>query len=220
MLNFFKKHPLITMILYFAIYQSTFYVLEFWDRPYTLLESPLDAYIPFTPLAVVPYFSWFVWTPLVTLYLIYFDRNNFWSYFKAYALTTAITLLVYFVFPNGLDLRPDIVVDDFFTRIVAFTYAADTSTNVCPSLHTSVTLLAFFFLFKLKKPISKLALSINGIIALLICASTVLLKQHSIIDIFWGAILAVGVFAFVHYFEKSREITAETSINKEQSKAA
>ncbi len=220
MLNFCKKHPLITMIAYFAIYQSTFYVLEFWDRPYTLLESPLDAYIPFMPVAVVPYFAWFAWTPLVTLFLMKKDINLFWVYFRAFAITTASTLFIYLIFPNGLDLRPDIVVDDIFTRIVAFTYAADTSTNVCPSLHTSVTLLVFFFLCICKQFVSRFALILNGALAFLICASTVLLKQHSIIDVFWGAVLAIGVFGAVLYYEKAKQQPIQSASKAEQTKAA
>ena len=68
--------------------------------------------------------------------------------------------------------------------MVGLIYSADTNTNVFPSMHVAGALGAagaFFRTDGLKK-----YRAVNVITAFLICASTVFIKQHSLLDVFGG----------------------------------
>ena len=89
-----------------------------------------------------------------------------------------IALIVYTVFPNGLNLRlTDIGRDNILVTIVQFLYASDTPTNVCPSIHVFATISAHLCLVKSKhmqklnsrKRIKK----VSWVLTVLICLSTV-----------------------------------------------
>ncbi len=51
-------------------------------------------------------------------------------------------LLMYLLFPTGLQLRPEITGDNLLCRIADILYAIDTPTNVCPSIHVSSSVAA------------------------------------------------------------------------------
>lgn len=55
-------------------------------------------------------------------------------YFGMIGMT--VFLLVSWIYPNGLDIRPDSFADNnIFTQLTRFVYSVDTSTNVLPSIH-------------------------------------------------------------------------------------
>ena len=92
------------------------------------------------------------------------------------------------LFPNGQDLRPtDFQQNDCFIWLVKRIYAADTNTNVFPSMHVigSAALVAA----ALHTPsLRKRRLHLVAIpVGVLICISTVFVKQHSCLDLI-GAI--------------------------------
>ena len=63
-------------------------------------------------------------------------------------------------------------------------YAYDTNTNVCPSLHV-IGAVAVQFAFMHLKGKKYIVLHIAFMVTtILICLSTVFLKQHSIVDVF------------------------------------
>lgn len=70
-------------------------------------------------------------------------------------------------------------------------YSFDTNTNVCPSIHVLGSVAAMLGLIdcqRLQKPRFKL---FAVIAALLICVSTVFMKQHSVLDVIAAAPLCL-----------------------------
>ena len=109
----------------------------------------------------------------------------------------ALALLVYLSVPNGLTLRPAAVPgDDIFAEAVRALYRSDTPTNVCPSIHVfnSVTLmLAYYRSECFDLPRRRWMRPAAMVLCLSICASTMLLKQHSVIDVVFGTLLALAL---------------------------
>ena len=78
--------------------------------------------------------------------------------------------------------------------------------NVLPSLHCyealSIHLSTFRSRFGGKHPVLRAA---SAVLVLLICLSTVFIKQHSAVDLAAGCALAIASYALMEIFEKRRE---------------
>lgn len=159
---------------------------------YHATQTALDAYIPFFAPAVIAYFLWFPLLAGTGLWLMAKDGRGFRNYMWFLAVCFTLSAAVYFLWPSGQDLRPDLSAPkDIFERVLSRIYAFDTNTNVFPSLHVSCSVGAVLALRD--SPTTKR----NGIrpaaavLAVLIIASTVLVKQHAVLDIPGGVAAAL-----------------------------
>ena len=201
MRNWFSRHPIWFMAFYLVFYLSVFHWLEVnITVPEVWVHCHLDDLIPFCKYAVIPYLAWFIWIPFTLFYLLWkAPRADFWRLCLPLFAGMTIALAVYVILPNGLDLRPYRVYgSDIFARIVRQLYSTDTATNVCPSIHVfnSVTLMMAYYRSRWMRPAS-------AVLCLSIIASTVLLKQHSCIDVVMGILLAMAVDSAASSLERS-----------------
>ena len=200
--NWFARHPIGFMALYFLLYLSAFNFLETQiSMPRVLLvHCRLDDLIPFCKYAIVPYFAWFAWIPFTLFYLLWkAPREDFWR--LCLPLFTGMTLSLLFcaIVPNGTDLRPAYIYgNDIFTRTVRALWRTDTPTNVFPSIHVfnSVTLaLAYHHCARLRGRKWLWVRVSADLLCVSIILSTMLLKQHSVFDVMGGIILALTLDA-------------------------
>ena len=185
------RRPLAAMACFGGLYLVLFRLLERAPRPVHLIQCGLDARLPFVSGAVLPYVGWFLWVPGVLVYLLVIDRNRFWRGFSAMAGGIVLTLCLYAVWPTGLALRGSVPGEGFCSQLVRLIYRMDTPTNVCPSLHVFVTAL---LLCALWGRLGWLGRVCNGLAGAAICLSTVLLDQHSVIDVGMGLLLALAMW--------------------------
>ena len=110
-----------------------------------------------------------------------------------------LSLLFCAIVPNGTDLRPAYIYgNDIFTRTVRALWRTDTPTNVFPSIHVfnSVTLaLAYHHCARLRGRKWLWVRVSADLLCVSIILSTMLLKQHSVIDVIGGIILALTLDA-------------------------
>ena len=207
--SWFSRHPVCFMALYLLLYLTAFNFLETQiSMPHLLVHCQLDDLIPFCKYAVIPYFAWFVWIPFTLFYLLWrAPREDFWRLCLPLFAGMTIALAVYVILPNGLDLRPYRVYgSDIFARIVRWLYSTDTATNVCPSIHVfnSVTLMMAYYRSRIfEEPRRRWMRPASAVLCLSIIASTVLLKQHSCIDVVMGILLAMAVDSAATSLERS-----------------
>ena len=184
MRSWFSRHPIWFMAFYLVFYLSVFHWLEAnITVPEVWVHCRLDDLIPFCKYAVIPYFAWFVWIPFTLFYLLWKAPRN------------------------GLDLRPYRVYgSDFFARTVRRLYDTDTATNVCPSIHVfnSVTLMMAYYRSRIfDEPRRRWMRPAAAVLCVSIIASTVLLKQHSCIDVVLGILLALVLDSAASSLERS-----------------
>ena len=199
--NWFSRHPIAFMALYLLLYLSAFNFLNTQiHMPHVLVHCRLDDLIPFCKYAVIPYFAWFPWIPFTLFFLLWkAPREDFWR--LCLPLFTGMTLSLLFcaIVPNGTDLRPAYIYgNDIFTRTVRALWRTDTSTNVFPSIHVfnSVTLaLAYHHCARLRGRKWLWVRVSADLLCVSIILSTMLLKQHSVIDVIGGIILALTLDA-------------------------
>ena len=118
-----------------------------------------------------------------------------------------IALACYVILPTGLDLRPYRVYgSDLFAQAVRMLYATDTPLNVCPSIHVfnSVTLMMAYYRSRIfETPGRRWMRPASAVLCVSIIASTVLLKQHSCIDVLLGILLAMALDTGMTALERS-----------------
>ncbi|MGI6007789.1 MAG: phosphatase PAP2 family protein [Ruminococcus sp.] len=202
------KHGFITLI-YAIFYMICFYALEQRsDVKFHIIETPLDKRIPFCEYFIVPYIFWFVYMFIAILFFIFINPNKREYYQMVLSLGTGMTLflLISYFYPNGLDIRPKhLVHGNITTDVVILLYHHDSPTNVFPSIHVFNSLAVHTAISKSRMldqdPWIKWA---SLILTLAIIASTLFLKQHSILDVIGGAVLALITY-FIFY--KSRLVS-------------
>ena len=211
--NMFARHPIGFMARYFLLYLSAFNFLETQiSMPRVLLvHCRLDDLIPFCKYAILPYFAWFAWIPFTLFYLLWkAPREDFWRLCLPLFSGMTIALACYAVLPTALDLRPYWVPgSDIFAQTVRFLYRTDTATNVCPSIHVfnSVTLLLAYYRCRIfEQPRRRWMRPAAAVLCTSIVCSTVLLKQHSCIDVALGALLALALDALFTRSEERSEV--------------
>ena len=144
----------------------------------------MDDKIPFCEYFLIPYLFWFVFLIGIHIYTLLFDVESFKKLMRFIIITYSAAMLIYIVFPNCQELRPVIFErDNIFTHFIKGFYQFDTNTNVCPSIHVIGSVAVMLCAWH-SKHFSKTGWRIVfGVIALLISASTVFLKQHSVLDV-------------------------------------
>ena len=105
-------------------------------------------------------------------------------------------MAIYIMFPNRQDLRPaEFPRDNFLTRCIGLLYSLDTNTGVCPSLHVAYSI-GIASVWVKQKDVSMLWKAFVVVAVILICLSTMFIKQHSAVDFFVAipvCLLAEGI---------------------------
>ncbi len=144
----------------------------------------LDDVIPFHEVFLIPYVFWYVLIVISLLYFLLYNVEGFKSLQTFIIITQVVAMAIYIIFPNRQDLRPlEFPRDNFLTQCISLLYAADTNTGVCPSLHVAYSLgIASVWL---KEKTASFFWKVFVVIAvILICLSTMFIKQHSAVDFF------------------------------------
>ena len=159
------------------------------------IESPLDRMLPLVPFFVVFYVLAFAqW---ITGYLLIGREKKEYCYrfFLGEIIAKAICLVIFLVFPTTLN-RPEITGNGIFERLLAFIYSVDAADNLFPSIHCLESWMCWRGCRKLTQTrLPGWFSGANLVLTLLVFASTVLCKQHVLIDIAGGvAVVEIGFF--------------------------
>ncbi len=169
-------------IAYFCLYFLTENLIP-WERC-TPIHCALDDLIPFNEWFVIFYVGWYVLVFGSLLYTLLFDVPRFKQIQIFIMITQAVAMVCYILWPTRQDLRPEIFPrENFFTSVMAFIYAFDTSTGVCPSLHVAYSLGILSAGLK-DETLSKWFKVLLTVFVLGVCLAVCFVKQHSAVDVF------------------------------------
>lgn len=190
-------------VVYFCFYFLTENLIPA-ERCYSV-HIPLDDRIPFCEWFVIAYVSWYFLIVLSLGYFALYNIDSFRRLSKYIIITQAVAMAIYILFPSRQDLRPaEFPRENILSQIIGLLYTVDTNTGVCPSLHVgySLGIASVWLKEKGASPIWKSALVVWII---LICLSTMFIKQHSALDFFVAlpmCLLAELVVYRDRYFHK------------------
>lgn len=193
------KYGHIWTILYVFIYMPWFVWLEKNVKTYTLLHVKLDDMIPFCEYFIIPYLLWFAYVPAVMIYEFFNSKKEFYKASAYLFIGMTICLMICTIWPNGQDLRINIINDNICSDIVRMIYTADTNTNVFPSIHVFNSIGVFIILCKSERLKDLYLVKVPAfILTVLIILSTMFLKQHSVLDVIGGIGLSIVMYLFVY----------------------
>lgn len=164
------------------------------------VHSFLDDIIPFCEAFLIPYVFWYVLIVISLGYFLLYNVDSFKKLQTYIIITQVVAMAVYIIFPTRQDLRPvDFPRDNILTQCISLLYYFDTNTGVCPSLHVAYSLgIASVWLKEKSASTGWKAFVVIAVI--LICLSTMFIKQHSAVDVI--AALPVGLLAEYIVFRK------------------
>jgi membrane-associated phospholipid phosphatase len=199
------------VLSYFFIYIIWFFALEQnVTTKYTPVYIWLDDFIPFNEWFVIPYYLWFAYIFITVAYFFLTSKEDFYKVTAFLFIGMTICLIIYTVWPNGQNLRPDLATigrNNIFIDIVRNLYNTDTSTNVCPSIHVFNSIgahIAIHHSTALKK--YKWIQAGSFVLMMLIILSTMFLKQHSAFDAITAIALSIVMYLFVYVFSSNRQL--------------
>ncbi|WP_407971198.1 phosphatase PAP2 family protein [Burkholderia pyrrocinia] len=160
---------------------AIFFLLERSVTPRYVFATPIDARIPFIA------WSWFVYVgffPFVIALAAYARPPAFAAFKEAVLIAFVLGAVCFMLFPEAVP-RPDVaeIGNTFVRDRLARMWQLDFAANGFPSLHVAVTCLACRMLTD-RRRIAAVAIGV------LICASTLTLKQHTVADVLGGVALA------------------------------
>ncbi len=185
------------LVLYFATLHSSFF------NSIPMPVTAVDRAIPFAPLFVVPYFSFYllVLTPL----FVTNDPREFRDVAFGFGLIVFTSSVAFFFWPTAISTS-------YTHPLLRGLLAIDLPRNACPSLHASLSLYcALCARRRLQTAFSRYVL---WIWTLVVIASALLTKRHAAVDIAAGAGLAWIVYSLmfrpIHAEAAGSEVVLET----------
>ncbi len=202
-------------LLLLALYPLTLLIFLYTEKttvPKYNIHSFLDDKIPFIKEFVIFYCIWYFYLAAGFLVLGFVSRKEFYRFNTFIVGGSLFTYMIYILFPNGQDLRPAVTGTDIFSNLIKGLYSIDTPTNVCPSLHVFQAIGVHIGFLKGGLFNNRRWLGLTSFITLvLITASTVFIKQHSIIDVFCAIILAAAFYVCIYVIPEAVKVKKKWS---------
>ena len=178
-------------IVFFTVYPLCNWLTAKRGTTFSLyIESELS--IPFIPE--------FVWAYL-SLYLLFIIPPFFLNparmdvLGKQLVAATIFCGVIFLLLPARLGFERTVPDDPFYRSIFANMFAVDLPHNMVPSLHVTFSSLILLSLYRAQQ--ANLPRIIFGTWLVLICASTVLVHQHHLLDVVTGLLVTATFIRFI-----------------------
>lgn len=201
MKQIYEKYKHGWILSYFFLYLVWFFYLESRTNVnFINVYVPLDDYIPFNEIFIIPYLLWFLYIAVTISYFFFTSKEDYFKCTAFIFIGMTICLLIYTIWPNAQNLRPEVFTrENILVDIVKTLYQTDTSTNVCPSIHVYNSVGVHIAIMQSKRLKNKKWLHIGSLIlAVSICLATVFLKQHSVFDGICALLLSTVMYFLVY----------------------
>lgn len=175
-----------TMVVFYAIYPASN-----WLASRQLLRhdfiTPWDGLIPLVPEFIWVYFSFFIFI-LLPIWLV--DARDVDALGKRQVIATVICGLVFALFPANLAFERVVPDAEPYRSIFTLMFAVDKPHNLLPSLHIVYTVATGLALVRTQWSLGRHGLCAFLLIwGLAICASTMLVHQHHVLDVLTAMLL-------------------------------
>ncbi len=204
--SFSRPYPVTGSMLLLAMLVPGYLVIAYWTegRPASKPSLALDDWVPLIPDWVLVYAGLYLFLIILPVIVIW-QRELIDRTVRAYLLVWLVSFGIFLIYPTVIQ-RADIVPgDDFFSWSLRRLYEADTAFNCFPSIHVAHSIVSALACFRVHRWVGIFALGCASLVAL----STLFIKQHFVVDVVVGALLALlGYRLFLQAYP--REHTSPT----------
>lgn len=210
---------LIPVVCVGILYLIAFFLLENREVPIHIIQTKLDNLIPFCEYFIIPYILWFFYVAATVVYFACLndDREEYKRLCISLLTGMIVFLTISLIYPNGQNLRPSLTGENVFERLVMHLYAADTPTNILPSLHVFYSTVCCIALMRNER--IKTSRRRRGLISALtvsIILSTMFLKQHSTIDVVMALLMNGTCYQLFYKNSDSRSVFRSVHLRTRQ----
>jgi len=182
------KKRLYFLLAFALIWLAFYFALEFYTSKkinFISLALPYENLIPQISFFFIIYLLAY---PVALLPFLIFNEKNILKKI----LIALISSVIYIFFPTEITRLP-LNLENFYDKLLFYFRKIDTNQNIFPSFHASLVFLSVF-ICKLKyKKLGKILYPLSFIIIL----STLFIKQHYILDLIFGFLLANIIFRLI-----------------------
>ena len=194
--------PLLKEVLFDVFFFSFLYELAIWLNFFRKVElynviSKVDTYYPTINIFLFPYFFYFIYIFIGPYFIGYKSKELLHKYTTILIVSSTIGFFIFILFPTCVDRSI------FKQEIWTIIYSFDRHGNACPSFHVLVTWCIWIY-FKQLIISNKLKIAVH-FLTYLIVFSTVLIRQHALIDI----LVAIAIVEFVYVFVKKYSLDSK-----------
>ncbi len=179
------KETVFGVCFFSVLYELAIQLNILGERSYLNVITKLDTYYPTINIFMVPYFFYFLHIFISPYFIGCKDKDLLHRYTTKLVISSTIGFFIFLLIPTCIDRSM------FEKDLYSFLYKFDRYGNVCPSFHVVVTWVIWINFMQLK--ISHKLMNACRILTYSIVASTVLIRQHSIIDIPVSIMIVEGV---------------------------
>lgn len=188
------KYSIIPLIFAFsfnmAVYGGARMIAGEW-RHYNI-ESTLDKMIPFWPPSVAVYLGCYLFWGVNYILIAGRGKQEACQFFAGDFISRVICFVFYLAIPTT-NTRPLLEPDGFWDKAMLFVYKVDAADNLFPSIHCLVSWFCYIGL-RGRKEIPVWYRGASLLMAIAVCVSTLTTKQHVILDVAGGILLAEACF--------------------------
>ena len=156
------------------------------------IETGVDRRFPFVPEFLVIYFGCYVFWAVNYILIARQDRRSVYQFFTGDFISRCVCLVSFLAFPTT-NTRPLITGSGLWNQAALWLYSIDAADNLFPSIHCLVSWFCYLGI-RGRKEIPRWYQRVSMVIAILVFASTLLTKQHVIVDVAGGILLAESCF--------------------------
>lgn len=189
-------HPILYMFILILI-TPIYTILNQSTEGAVDVTISIDSYIPFVKEFIIPYLLWYPFIYGTLIYYCFVDQKKYTTAILSIIIGKLISFVIYFFWQSTVP-RPDVVGDDIFSNLVLFIYNSDQPVNCLPSIHVMTTFVLMIVAHK-RKAKSKWEYLIISVTGTLIILSTMFTKQHAILDVISGMMLAGFLYAGISF---------------------
>ena len=195
---------LATVLFNVLVYYGAKLINSLLDAQYHNFAIPgIDDKIPFVIEFIIIYVLAYLQWAFGYLVLARQEESMIYKFCCACIIAKLVCLVCFIVIPTMIPYRPEVSGSGLSAFVAKIVFAADTPVNLFPSIHCLESYLSARIVFKSKKIPMWIKIA-NLVLAILVFASVVLVKQHFAIDIPAGILLVEIGLIIVKYTKADR----------------
>lgn len=164
------------------------------------LTTAIDELMPLIPSWITIYYLAFPFWIIFYILIMRVSKQESLRFSLGEIMGKLICGLIYLLYPTT-NVRPIVNSTGIYNTMLVNLYKTDLPENLLPSIHCYISWLCFIgilYVHKKYKVYSRWWVIFAFIFAVLICLSTMLIKQHVIYDVLFGIALAQICFYIAH----------------------